>query len=107
MDARNLPVDVLVNNAGLGESELFERSPWSRIRQIVEVDIVAMLRLSHDFCPDDQPRPRRDSEYWLRCWIAAMPNAAVYTASKQHFVREFTESLRAQVADTGVIVSEA
>src|SRR5437773_8741021 len=37
---------------------------------------------------------------------AAMPNAAVYTASK-HFVRAFTESLRAQLADTGIIVSEA
>ena len=32
---------------------------------------------------------------------AAMPNAAVYTASK-HFVRAFTESLRAQLAGTGV-----
>ena len=35
-----------------------------------------------------------------------MPNAAVYTASK-HFVRAFTESLRAQLAGTGVTVSEA
>src|SRR5439155_22219090 len=37
---------------------------------------------------------------------AAMPNATVYTASK-HFVRAFTESLRAQLAGTGVTVSEA
>ena len=37
---------------------------------------------------------------------AAMPNAAVYTASK-HLVRAFTESLRAQLAGTGVTVSEA
>jgi len=35
-----------------------------------------------------------------------MPNAAVYTASK-HLVRAFTESLRAQLAGTGVTVSEA
>jgi short-subunit dehydrogenase len=35
-----------------------------------------------------------------------MPNAAVYTGSK-HFVRAFTESLRAQLAGTGVVVSEA
>jgi short-subunit dehydrogenase len=35
-----------------------------------------------------------------------MPNAAVYTASK-HFVRAFTESLRAQLAGTGITVSEA
>src|SRR5438876_1333108 len=37
---------------------------------------------------------------------AAMPNAAVYTASK-HFVRAFDESLRAELAGTGVSVSEA
>jgi short-subunit dehydrogenase len=35
-----------------------------------------------------------------------MPNAAVYTASK-HFVRAFTESLRAQLVDTRITVSEA
>ena len=31
LDEHRLAVDVLVNNAGLGEAELFERSPWSRI----------------------------------------------------------------------------
>src|SRR6266496_2715567 len=30
LETRRLDVDVLVNNAGLGESELFERSPWNR-----------------------------------------------------------------------------
>ena len=37
---------------------------------------------------------------------AAMSNAAVYTASK-NFVRAFSESLRAELAGTGVVVSEA
>src|SRR5260370_15821204 len=41
LETRGLDVDVLVNNAGLGESGLFERSQWSRIHQIVEVNIVA------------------------------------------------------------------
>src|SRR5215813_10089029 len=36
---------------------------------------------------------------------AAMPNAAVYTASK-HFVRAFTESLCAQLAGRGITISE-
>src|SRR5207253_3837462 len=43
---------------------------------------------------------------WSAAGYAAMPNAAVYTASK-HFVRAFTESLRAQLAGIGVTVSEA
>src|SRR5579872_7107244 len=37
---------------------------------------------------------------------ATMPNAAVYTESK-HFIRVFSESLRAQLKETGVIVCEA
>src|SRR5215469_551298 len=107
LDERRLGVDVLVNNAGLGEAELFERSPWSRIQQIVAVNVLAMLRLSHHLLP---PMIRRGHGAILNigsgAGYAAMPNAAVYTASK-HFVRAFTESLRAQVAGTGIIVSEA
>ena len=108
LDARNLHVDVLVNNAGLGEPELFERSTWSRIRQIVEVNIVAMLRLSHHFLPAMISRGGHGAilNIGSGAGYAAMPNAAVYTASK-HFVRAFTESLRAQLAGTGVTVSEA
>ncbi len=95
LDARNLHGDVL-DNAGLGESELFERSPWSRIRQIVEVNIIAMLRLSHHFLPAMISRGHGAIlNIGSGAGYAAMPNAAVYTASK-HFVRAFTESLRAQ-----------
>ncbi len=107
LEARRLQVDVLINNAGLGESELFERSSWSRIRQIVEVDIVALLRLTHHFLPAMISRGHGAIlNIGSGAGYAAMPNAAVYTASK-HFVRAFTESLRAQLAGTGIIVSEA
>ncbi|MBV8477495.1 MAG: SDR family NAD(P)-dependent oxidoreductase [Acidobacteria bacterium] len=51
LNAHDRNVDILVNNAGLGESELFEHSPWSRIRQIVELNVLAMLRLTHYLLP--------------------------------------------------------
>ena len=51
LDEHRLGVDVLVNNAGLGEGELFERSPWSRIQRIIAVNVLAMLRLSHRLLP--------------------------------------------------------
>ena len=107
LEARRLNVDVLVNNAGLGESELFEKSSWSRISQIVEVNIVAMLRLTHHLLPAMIGRGHGAIlNIGSGAGYAAMPNAIVYTASK-HFVRSFTESLRAQLAGTGVTVSEA
>ncbi len=107
LDASNLDVDVLVNNAGLGEAELFERSPWSRIQEIIDVNILAMLRLTRQVLPSMISRGHGAIlNIGSGAGYAAMPNAAVYTASK-HFVRAFTESLRAQLAGTGIVVSEA
>lgn len=107
LEVQRLEVDVLVNNAGLGESELFETSPWSRIQQIIAVNIVAMLRLSHHLLAPMISRGRGAIlNIGSGAGYAAMPNAAVYTASK-HFVRAFTESLRAQLSTTGITVSEA
>lgn len=107
LDERGVDVDVLVSNAGLGEAELFESSPWNRIQQIVAVNIVAMLRFSHHFLPRMIKRGHGAIlNIGSGAGYAAMPNAAVYTASK-HFVRAFTESLRAQLAGTGIMVSEA
>jgi len=100
-------VDVLINSAGLGEFGLFESSPWSRIQQMVDVNLLAMLRLSHSLLP---AMIRRGHGAILNigsgAGYSAMPNAAVYTASK-HFVRAFTESLRAQLVGTPITVSEA
>jgi uncharacterized protein len=105
--AHGLAVDILVNNAGLGEAELFERSPWERVRQIVDVNVIAMLRLTHHLLPAMVGRGYGAIlNIGSGAGYAAMPNAAVYTASK-HFVRAFTESLRAQLDGTGVTVSEA
>src|SRR5215469_755791 len=107
LDRQRWVVDILVNNAGLGESELFERSPWTRIHQIVQVNVVAMLRLTHHFLPAMISRGHGAIlNIGSGAGYAAMPNAAVYTASK-HFVRAFTESLRAQLGGTGIAVSEA
>src|SRR5438477_11742639 len=85
---------IMASQSGGELAFLFERSTWSRIRQIVEVNIVAMLRLSHHFLPAMISRGHGAIlNIGSGAGYAAMPNAAVYTASK-HFVRAFTESLR-------------
>ena len=40
-------VDVLVNNAGLGDYSLYEQESWSRIHQMVQVNVTAPLLLTH------------------------------------------------------------
>ena len=39
-------VGVLVNNAGLGDSVLFDRSDWTRTRQVLRTNILAMAQLT-------------------------------------------------------------
>src|SRR5437762_12724541 len=66
-----------------------------------------MLRLSHHFLPAMNSRGHGAIlNIGSGAGYAAVPNAAVYTASK-HFVRAFTESLRPLLAGTGVTVPEA
>ena len=44
-------VDVLVNNAGLGDSVLFHRAEWTRTRQILRNNILAVPSVPQHWCP--------------------------------------------------------
>ena len=45
------PVDVLVNAAGVGASALFDRTEWSRTRQVLRTNVVAIAQLSAALVP--------------------------------------------------------
>lgn len=100
------PVDILINNAGLGEYGLFERVERSRISQVLAVNINALVMLTHYVLPGMVQRGHGGIiNIGSGAGHAAMPKAPVYTATK-HFVKAFTESLRAQVMDAGITVCE-
>ncbi len=40
------PVDVLVNNAGVGDPALFDRTDWARTRQVLRTNVVAVAQLT-------------------------------------------------------------
>ncbi len=48
---RDLRIDVLVNNAGFGDSGAFHESDWSRQRNMVQVNVVAIMQLSRLLVP--------------------------------------------------------
>ena len=54
-------VDVLVNNAGLGDSVLFDRAKWVRTRQILQTNIFAVARLTSALVPGMVERRRGES----------------------------------------------
>jgi short-subunit dehydrogenase len=100
------PVDVLVNNAGLGDSTLFDRSDWARTRQILRTNIFAVIQLASVVVPGMVKRGRGGVlNIGSGAGLTVMPNAAAYVGSK-HFVAGFSEALRADLAGTGVTVTQ-
>ena len=99
-------VDVLVNNAGSGDSVLFDRSEWTRTRQVLRTNILAVTQLTSALVPGMVKRGRGGVlNIGSGAGLTVMPNAAAYVGSK-HFVAGFSEALRADLAGTGVIVTQ-
>jgi uncharacterized membrane protein/NAD(P)-dependent dehydrogenase (short-subunit alcohol dehydrogenase family) len=97
---------MLVNNAGLGDSALFDRSDWARTRQILRTNIFAVTQLASAVVPGMVKRGRgRVLNIGSGAGLAVMPNAAAYVGSK-HFVAGLSEALRADLAGTGVAVTQ-
>lgn len=100
------PVDVLVNNAGVGDTALFDRADWARTRQILRTNISAVAQLTSALVPGMVERRRGGVlNIGSGAGLTVLPNAAAYTGSK-HFVNGFSEALRADLAGTGVTVTQ-
>jgi uncharacterized protein len=100
------PVDILVNNAGLGLDGLFDRADWERTRQLLSVNVIAVVHLTQAFLPDMVARGRGGVlNIGSGAGLTVMPSAAAYVASK-HFIDGFSEALRADLAGTGVVVTQ-
>ncbi|MBV8035580.1 SDR family oxidoreductase [Roseateles sp.] len=77
------PIDVLVNNAGIGVVGAFEATPMSTTREIFETNTFGVMAMMHAVVP--QFRERRSGvivNVTSSTTLAAFPLAGVYTASK-------------------------
>ncbi len=87
------PIDVLVNNAGIGVVGAFEATPMSHIRKVFETNTFGVMAMTQAVIP--QFRARRSGtivNVTSSVTLAPMPLAAAYTASKQA-IEGFTGSL--------------
>ena len=87
------PVDVLVNNAGLGLFGAFEATPMATVREIFETNTFGMMAMTQAALP--QFRLRKSGlviNVTSTVTLAPMPLVAAYTASKTA-IEGFTESL--------------
>jgi len=100
------PVDVLVNNAGVGDQALFDRADWQRTRRVLQTNVLAVAHLTAALVPSMVARGRGGVlNIGSGAGLAVMPASAAYCASK-HFVDGFSEALRADLTGTGVVVTQ-
>ena len=102
VEHRGLTLGYLVNNAGFGTSGPFAASDPARELAMVQVNIAALVALTHAFLPGMVAR-RRGCILNLGSTAGFQPGPfmAVYYASKA-FVNSFTEALSYELKGTGV-----
>jgi len=95
--------NLLINNAGLGDYGAFTDADSERLRQQLEVNIGAVVYLTHALLPHLK-RPGGILNVSSLASALPMPGLAVYAASKA-FVTSFSEALTVELAGQGLQVS--
>ena len=96
------PIDVLVNNAGIGVVGAFEATPLSHVRKVFETNTFGVMAMTQAVIPGF--RERRSGvvvNVTSSVTLAPMPLAAAYTASKMA-IEGFTGSLAHELAAFGI-----
>jgi len=104
IDREKLNVDLLINNAGLGDSGSFANSDPVRNKQMTLVNITALTSLTHHLLPQMITKRRGGIlNVSSSAGFVPIPGLAVYAATKA-YVASFSEALRAELRGTGVTV---
>ncbi len=98
-------IDLLINNAGIGEFQFLEKQTQSRIEEVITINLVSPILLCQSLVPHLKSRPAAQivnigSTYGS----IGYPGFTTYCASK-FGLRGFSEALRRELADTSIGVS--
>lgn len=100
-----IPLNLLINNAGLGDLGAFDNAEWKRLSPMLEVNVTALTHLTHLLLP--MLRLQIPSAILNVSSVAGfypLPQMAVYAATKA-YVTSFSEALRMELAHDGVTVT--
>jgi uncharacterized protein len=104
LEGRGIAVDVLVNCAGLGHTAPFEAQRIEAVRAMLDVNVRALVELTHAFLPGMRERGRgRIVNVASNAAFQPVPYLTVYAATKS-FVLSFSEGLAEELRGTGVRV---
>ena len=102
------PVDILINNAGhdIGGRTRFDIGPADDWSGIIQTNLIGLMRVTRSILPD---MVKRNSGHIVNISsinaVRIIPDMAAYSTSKAG-VHMFTETLRAELAETAIRVTE-
>lgn len=101
----NLDVEILVNNAGFGDSNPFLDTPWDTQKNMVELNVLALMHLSHLYGSEMKRRGRgKILNLSSAAALSAGPYMPVYYASKG-FVLSLSQAMHEELKGSGVTVT--
>ena len=104
LDHESIDIDVLINNAGLGDSGPFATSDPLRNEQMTLVNIASLTTITRQLLPRIIASRRGGIlNVSSSAGFLPVPDFAVYAATKA-YVTSFSEALRAELRGTGVSV---
>lgn len=105
IDREKINIDLLINNAGLGDLGLFSTSDPQRVDRIIQVNIAALTSLTRGLLPAMLANGRGGIlNVSSSAGFLPIADFSVYAATKA-YVTSFSEALRAELRGRGVTVS--
>jgi uncharacterized protein len=105
VEQRDLAIDTLINNAGLGDTGRFDQENPEKILSMLQVNIIALTELTRLVLP--QMVARKHGKVMLLASLAAFqpgPGMAVYYATKA-YVLSFGRAIGHELRGTGVTIT--
>jgi short-subunit dehydrogenase len=105
LEHEKIAIDLLINNAGLGDMGPFATSEIPRVKEMLAVNVTALTLLTRLLLPEMIVR-KRGAILNVSSTAGFLPIAgfAVYAATKA-YVTSFSEAIRAELRGTGVTVT--
>lgn len=105
LEREKISIDLLINNAGLGDVGPFATSEPQRVKEMLAVNVTALTLLTRLLLPGMIAR-KRGAILSVSSTAGFLPIAgfAVYAATKA-YVTSFSEAIRAELRGTGITVA--
>lgn len=99
-------VDILINNAGMGDIGFFASSDWPKLEQMIHLNILSLTYLTRKLVgPMITRRQGGILMVGSTAGLQATPTLGTYSATK-YYVNGFTQALRAELKSSNITVTQ-